>query len=114
MSEYIRIHREGQRVKWQTPKDSVKKDSVAGNHVDVRVAFVAERPNLSGEAMSLMKSLILLPQVAHLMFMPRTLFSFRRKAESTPEPHHVPSEALLTNRGAPLLFGGAMTVLLNR
>jgi hypothetical protein len=52
MSEYMGIHRDGQRAKWHhsnrdlahtNPTDSIQRD-----HIDLCAALLAERPNLTG------------------------------------------------------------------
>jgi hypothetical protein len=51
MSEYTKIHRDGQRSKWRQPNvdptDPNPKDSPSRNHIDVCAAFLTERPNLT-------------------------------------------------------------------
>jgi len=63
--------------------------------------------------MSLTKRRIRLPQAAHLTRIPRTLFSFMRKAESTPVSGHS-HYALLVSKGAPGRLGSAKTSFLSR
>ncbi len=51
MSEYIRIHREGQHAKWPHPSSNAEpkpEESIPGNHIDVGATVPAERPNLTG------------------------------------------------------------------
>jgi hypothetical protein len=51
MSEYVSIHREGQRARWHQPSvdntESDLKDSIPGNHIDVGATFLAEGPNFT-------------------------------------------------------------------
>jgi len=62
---------------------------------------------------SLAKRRITLPQAAHLICMSRTLFSFLRKAESTPVSSH-PLCVLLMSKRAPGRLGSATTSFLSR
>jgi hypothetical protein len=51
MSEYMEIHREGQRAKWHSsnrdPTDTNPTDSINRNDIDMCAALIAERPNLT-------------------------------------------------------------------
>jgi len=51
MSEYMNIHRDGQRTKWRQQNEDLTetnpKDSLPRNHIDVCPAFLTERPNLT-------------------------------------------------------------------
>ena len=51
MSEYMSIHRDGQRAKWGKPStelDDVNlEDSIPKNHVDVGSTFLTERPDFT-------------------------------------------------------------------
>jgi hypothetical protein len=51
MSEYMSIHREGQRAKWHKPNDSLtitkSEDSISSNHIDICAIFLTEGPNLT-------------------------------------------------------------------
>jgi hypothetical protein len=51
MSEYMSIHKEGQRAKWQKPNNSLtetkSEKSISRNHIDIRATLLAERPDLT-------------------------------------------------------------------
>jgi hypothetical protein len=52
MSEHMSIHRDEQRAKWHqsdtTVTDTKPDDLISRKHVNIRSAFLAERPNLTG------------------------------------------------------------------
>lgn len=51
MSEYMSIHRDGQRAKWHKSNDILtdtkSENSISGNHIDICATSLTEGPNLT-------------------------------------------------------------------